>query len=47
MSGPSVVVRTGDPRLFELVTLAAEDTGVRDGDRATDASEVWRSDDTF
>ena len=35
----------GEPRAFELATLAAEDTGVREDDRIDDASEGWRSDD--
>ncbi len=40
-------MRTGEPKLLELVILAAEDTGVRDGERVFEASDVWRSDDIF
>ena len=43
---PLLVVRIGEPGL-ELVTLAAEDTGAREGDRTDEASEGWRSDDVF
>lgn len=38
---------TGEPRLLELTILAAEDTGVREGDRAVEAFVGWRSDEVF
>ena len=37
----------GEPELLELATLAAEDTGAREGDKTDEASEGFRSDNIF